>query len=186
MRRGAGSAFEEDLGDGAGSAEPADSPFSEADAMELGAALLAAAEGGGLERFLGALLGRAGIAAGTPLARALGGGLASAVGAVLAPSGRGVPEIARGAEGSLGLALEGLSAEDREFEIAQRIIHFLGAAIARAAASPPATPPLRAARSAIAAAAHAFAPGLGPTPGAGEPAGGDWVRRGGRIVVRGA
>jgi hypothetical protein len=59
-----------------------------------------------------------------------------------------------------GLELEGLSAEDRDFEIARQLIRFAEAAT-RQAANPPSTLPAAAALSAaIGGAAREFAPGL--------------------------
>ena len=45
-------------------------------------------------------------------------------------------EIAEDAAPLLGMELEGLSAEDREFEVAKQIIHFVGAAIEGVASAP--------------------------------------------------
>ena len=61
-----------------------------------------------------------------------------------------------------GLELEGLSAEDRDYEIARQFIRFAEAA-AREAANPPSALPAAAAVSvAVEGAAREFAPGLLP------------------------
>jgi hypothetical protein len=152
--------------------------------------LLEAAGAGRLERFLTGLVKRAwpGPApASAPVTQALAGGLAATIGNVLRPAPhRGTPELAKGAGHALGLELEGLSSEDREFEAARQLVHLVGAAIADAAAAPAAAAPDATARAAIAAAAASFAPGLFATLGPPPRSSGRWVRRGGRIIVEGA
>jgi hypothetical protein len=89
---------------------------------------------------------------------------------------------------ALGLELEGLSHEDREFATARQLIRFATAAARRAALDRSVTGPL-AARRAAAAAAAAFAPGLLPRltgrSGNAWPRQGSWVRRGRTIVLYG-
>lgn len=73
-----------------------------------------------------------------------------------------------------GLELEGLSAEDRDFEIARQLIRFAQAATSRAANPPSALPAAAAVSAAVQSAARQFAPGLlppGPTIQTGP-----WVR----------
>jgi hypothetical protein len=90
--------------------------------------------------------------------------------------------------------LEGLSAEDREFEIARRYVRLIWDAILRATHGPPDVPPPIAARVAMAGAARQNAPGLVPfladlAPNgaghdtAGATSTGRWFRRGSSIVI---
>jgi hypothetical protein len=76
-----------------------------------------------------------------------------------------------------GLELEGLSAEDRDFEIARQFIRFAGAAIARAIGSPARRPDPAAVDGAVAEAARAHAPGLlGPLAGGSPIRTAAWAR----------
>jgi hypothetical protein len=61
-----------------------------------------------------------------------------------------------------GLELEGLSAEDRDFEIARQLVQFAESAAHRAASSPAAAPDAAAVHAAVEGAAREFAPGLLP------------------------
>jgi hypothetical protein len=75
-----------------------------------------------------------------------------------------------------GLELEGLSAEDRDFEIARQFVRFAGEAIARASEAPARLPDPAAVGAAVAEAARAHAPGLmqfvsGESPVAAMPPG---------------
>jgi hypothetical protein len=105
-----------------------------------------------------------------------------------------------GSKLELGLELEGLSAEDREFETAKALVRFgeeTAQRAAQAAAASPGVAPLQLARAAAAAAAQNHLPGL-VQAGAGQPGAagrtsgngsqgarpsGQWVRRGQRIVL---
>lgn len=186
----------------------ATSPFDEMQEFELATELLEVASEGELEQFLGKLLSRATRAAGafvrSPTGKALGGILKGAVKDVakkaLPVLGQGLGSYVAGGAGGkaggalgaaagqlLGLELEGLSQEDREFETARQLVRFAGAA-ARQAAVAPAGSPRESARRAVAAAARAFAPGLLPRlPGSALawPHAGRWVRRGRTIVIYG-
>jgi hypothetical protein len=172
--------------------------FSESDEVELASHFLEVQDELELDRFLGDLISRAGRAAGTfvrsPTGQALGGILKDAARQALPIAGRAIGGYVGGGTGAqlgaraasaagrlFGLELEGLSQEDREFEIAKSFVRFAGetvrtAVTARGAASPPAV-----ARSAAAAAATRYAPGLRRQA---PPAlTGRWVRRGRNIVV---
>jgi hypothetical protein len=170
-----------------------------------------------LDRFLGNLVSRAAGAvrsfARTPTGQALKGIARSAIGQALPVVGQAVGEWVRpgyGEQGGragkaagdvLGLELEGLSQEDREFETAQALVRWTADAARRAAAKPAQTPPARAAKAAAVAAAQRLAPGLAPVlsrmpvPGAGgstPPArpssraqSGRWVRHGNTVVLHG-
>jgi len=205
-------------------AEVQESPLGEAQEMELAAELLEVSSEEELDRFLGKLIRRAGQAAGrfvrSPVGRALGGALKSVARTALPMAGRALGTFVGGPVGGMiggqlasaagrafGLELEGLSAEDREFEVARRFVRFGGAAARRAAMTPPSVPPQTAARTAITVAARRHAPGLLRTGigGAGVagvagpatattvagPAGygyqrrGIWMRRGRKIVLLG-
>ena len=95
-----------------------------------------------------------------------------------------------------GLELEGLSAEDREFEVARRYVRFAGEAVKNLALNQAKQDPRAAANAAAVLAAQTLAPGLlrAPAPEAptapassGLPSGhsGRWVRRGNKIVLYG-
>lgn len=182
--------------------------FGEADEMELAAELLEVTSEAALERFLGDLVERAGQAIGRVAPTAVRGALASmlktAAKRTLPIVGRAVGERVGGATGAavgaqvvdaaaryFGLELEGLSAEDQEYEIARRFVRFAGEAATNAVEAPTAMPPV----AAMARAARRYAPGLlkqlldprPADPGARRvpAAGGRWVRRGHNIVVNG-
>jgi hypothetical protein len=74
------------------------------------------------------------------------------------------PSAAATATRVYGLELEGMSAEDRDYEIARQFLRFAQAAAARAVTAPaPASPATVAA--AVEGASREFAPGLGPAGG---------------------
>jgi hypothetical protein len=129
--------------------------------------------------------------------RTFGPGLAGKAADRLLPgSGRVVEPVAQwAADRWLKEELEGLSAEDREFEIARRYIRFAIDALQRALEAPPRVPQPVAAQIAVAEAARTHAPGLvpvvpelvsGAAAGNGSNGGGSsgrWVRRGSSIVI---
>ena len=171
--------------------DPDDEPLApEGEVMELAADLLEAAGRQGLDRFFDGLVERAACCRGlarSPVGRALARGLAGAAARMLPPARRGgSPALAPGAGHALGLELEGLSAEDREFEAAKQLVLLAGAAVRRAGMSPPGDDPVTAARHAIAGAASALAPGLPSGRAPAPAASGRWVRRGHHIVIEGA
>jgi hypothetical protein len=183
-----------------------ESPFSEAQEIELASEFLGLGNEQELEQFLGnvvkAVGGAVGRFAASDTGRALGGILKDAARQALPVVGRAVGQWIRpdggGAIGAdvatqtgrlFGLELEGLSAEDREFEVARQFIRFAGAAARHAGVTPPGASPIAAARSAAAAAARTYAPGLLPRlQGRSSllwPRGGHWVRRGRTIILYG-
>jgi hypothetical protein len=86
-----------------------------------------------------------------------------------------------------GLELEGMSAEDRDYEIARQFVRFAQAATTEAAHPQAALPDAPAVNAAFAAAAREFAPGLLPprdtiSPG---PVSGPWTRTGNTLVLHG-
>jgi hypothetical protein len=183
-----------------------DNPLHELQEIELATELLEVANDRELEQFLGNVFSKVGSAVGSfvrsDTGRALGGILKNAAKQALPVIGRGIgqwisPERggAIGADAGrlagrvLGLELEGLSNEDRDFEISRQFVRFVAAAARRAAQAPPSVPPVVVARHAAAAAARSFAPGLLPRlQGRSSllwPRGGRWVRRGRTIVLFG-
>jgi hypothetical protein len=171
--------------------------------VELATELLEVGSEAELDRFLGDLMRRAaGAARGfvrSPTGQALGGILKQAAKQALPVIGRGVgslvspgggeagARVGRTAASMLGLELEGLSSEDREFEVARGLVRFAGAAARNAAGAPPGAPPAAVARQAALEAARNHAPGL--TAALGRPAGpgraqsGRWERHGRSIVI---
>jgi hypothetical protein len=200
-----------------------ESPLHESVEMELAAELLEVASEDELDQFLGKLIRRVGSTVGrlvrSPIGRALGGLIKPMLKAALPIAGGAVGTFfggplggmagskLAGAAGQLfGLELEGLSAEDRDFEVARRVVKLAATATNNASAAPPNVDPQAAARAALIAAATSLAPGLAagqfgrfaPRPGARPqapyyPGGaygtgrrrGIWVRRGRSIVLHG-
>lgn len=182
--------------------------FGETELMELAAGLLEVQNEQELDRFLGDLVSRAGRAVGqfvsSPTGQALGGILKGAAkqalpiaGAALGgyfggPTGAKIGgQLASSAGRMFGLELEGLSGEDREFEVAKGFVRFAGEAVKNATASPGSADPRAAATAAAIAAAKQHAPGLlspaaGATGLAAHGRSGRWIRRGNRIVLFGA
>jgi hypothetical protein len=185
-----------------------ESPLSEMQEMELASELLEVTGEQELEQFLSDVFSAVGQAAGnfirSDTGQALGGilkdSLSSAAKQALPVVGRAIGDAAGGygdigaqagsAAGSLlGLELEGLSAEDREFETARQLVRFVGSAAGQAAAAPRNIPPAAVARTATSRAARIYAPGLLPRLQGRStrlwPRSGRWVRRGRTIVLFG-
>jgi hypothetical protein len=185
-----------------------ESPFSEAEEMELAAELLTVQSEVELEQFLGKLIKKAGGFLKSGVGRQLTGALrgiakkalpvlGGAAGNFLLPGVGGAigSKLASAAGNMFGLELEGLSYEDQEFEVAKQVVRLGGAAANNAAQAPPTAPPAQAAQAALTSAAQQFAPGL-LRPGAG-PSGmqqrrrcrhrntGRWVRSRNGIVLLG-
>lgn len=179
---------------------------AEALEMELAARLLEVNSEAELEEFLGGLLRSATSAArsfiASPTGQALGGVLKNAARQVLPQVGGVLGNAVGGDLGRrLGTAggrwlgqqfeLEGLSAEDREFEVARAFVRTARDA-ARIAQRTAYLPPQQAATTALVTAAQRSLPGLVPVitggwlaPGA-RRSSGRWVRHGNRIVLHGA
>lgn len=187
-----------------------ESPFSEAEEMELASELLSVANEEELEQFLGKLIRKAGRAVGkivrTPIGKAVGGIVKSAANSALPMVGSTLGnlvlpglggavggKLASAAGSLLGLELEGLSQEDQEFEAARQLVRFAGATASQAAQAAPSTPPAVAAQQAAVQAAQQYAPGLlrpngGQGAGTGRcqhPQSGRWVRKGKTIILMG-
>ena len=188
-------------------------PFSEAEEMELASQLLEVSDEAELDQFLGDLFKKASRAVGGfmkgPLGKQLGGIIKGIAKKALPLAGGAlgsfipIPGVGTAAGTALGSAasnlfemeLEGLSAEDQEFEVARQFVKFAGEAAKQAAQTPPNVAPQDAAKSAVVAAAQQHAPGLlrpttPPSPaapgGGGQGRGGRWIRRGRTIVLYGA
>jgi hypothetical protein len=185
---------------------PLETSLGETEEIQLATELLEVTNEQELEQFLGNVFSKVGSAVGSfvrsDTGRALGGILKDAAKKALPVIGRGVGQWISPDRGGdigadagnlagriLGLELEGLSNEDREFEISKQFVRFVAAAARRAAAGPQTMPAPALARWAAAAAARAYAPGLLPRlQGRGSrmwPRGGRWVRRGRTIVLYG-
>jgi hypothetical protein len=187
--------------------------FGEAEQMELASEMLEISNEGELDRFLGNLIKRAGQAVGkfvsSPEGKSLGAALKGAAKNVLPTIGSSIGGYLGGSAGAqlgsqaasaagrvFGLELEGLSGEDREFEVARRYVSFAGEAVKNLALAPSSADPRAAANTAVALAAQTHAPGLLRTDpqtatessGAARlPSGhsGRWMRRGNKIVLYG-
>jgi hypothetical protein len=156
-------------------------PLNEMQEMELAAELLEITNEQELNQFIGKLIRTVGRAAGKvvrgPIGQALGPVLKQAARTLLPAAGAAlgnlvVPglggmvggKLASAAGKAFGLELEGLSGEDREFEVARRYVRFAGATTRNALRLPPRVPPTRAARLAARTAARRHAPGLVRAP----------------------
>ena len=191
--------------------------FNEITEMELATELLSITNESELDRFLGKLFKKAvgGIKklAGGPL-----GGILKGIAKKVLPIAGGalgsfipIPGVGTAIGAAAGkaasnlfeLELEGLSAEDREFEIARAYVRFAGNA-ARRAANMRSGNPSRNARQAVVNAARKYAPGLvvrrrgggsriqsqsfadsGDNGYDANPESGNWYRQGNRIIIEG-
>jgi uncharacterized protein (DUF697 family) len=185
-------------------------PFSEAEEMEMAAELLEVTDEAELDQFLGSLFKKASRAVGSfmkgPVGKQLGGMLKGIAKKALPLAGGAlgsfipIPGVGTAAGTALGsaasnlfeLELEGLSAEDQEFEVARQFVKLAGEAAKQAAQTPPNVPPAEAAKQALVTAAQQHAPGLlkqtpaVSTGGGGRGRSGRWMRRGNKIVLYGA
>jgi len=192
--------------------------FGETENMELASELLEVSNEYELEQFLGDLVGKAGQALGrfvsSPSGKALVGVLKDAARQVLPSVGSSVGryfggdtgaklggQVADAAGRAFGLELEGLSGEDREFEVARRYVNFAGQAVRNLVEDEAGGSPLSAAQAAAIAAAQTHAPGLlqgvttdglsrrsssgAPVPHGAGAVTGRWVRHGNNIIVHG-
>ena len=184
-----------------------ETPFSEAEEMELAAELLSVSNEAELEQFLGKLFKKAAGFIQSPVGQKLMGtlkGLAkkalpvlgSAVGNLIVPGVGGMigGKLASAAGSMFGLELEGLSYEDQEFEVAKQIVRLGSAAAVNAAQAPSSAPADQVAHEALSAAAQQYAPGLLRDHRMSTPYGrrrhrcshsntGRWIRRGNSILL---
>jgi hypothetical protein len=187
-----------------GSAE-FEGPLSPAQEMEFASQLLEVSNDRELEQFLGDVLktvgGAVGRFASSDTGRAVGGLLKSAVKQALPAAGRAVgswvspaggdlgSQLATQAGQLLGLELEGLSAEDREFEVSRQLVRLASSAAEQACHAPRNADPGTVARQAVTTAAREYAPGLlRRLPGrSGQvwPRSGRWIRDGQTITLYG-
>lgn len=179
--------------------------FQEAELQELAAELLSVSNEAELNQFLGGLIKKAGGAIGklvrSPIGQHLGGALKSVARRALPVAGRAIgdwispgaggqfgEQIAQQAGSMFGLELEGLSHEDREFEVAKQFVRLAGDATKTAVSAPASSNPAQVAQAAVTQAAQRFAPGVlgqpGARPGTGATSG-RWVRRNGKIILFG-
>jgi len=198
--------FESEL-ESEGGGELGESFLSDEQEIELASELLEVTDEQELEQFLSNLISTIGGAVGqfarSDTGRALGGVLKDAARQALPIVGRAVGQWASPTRGgdigadlatqagrALGLELEGLSAEDAEFEAARQFVRFATDAARNACLSQSYGPPEQAARTAAVQAAQVHAPGLVPRlqgrSGARWPRSGRWIRRGQTIVLIGA
>lgn len=178
--------------------------FNEGELHELAAELLSVSSEGELNHFLGGLIKKAAGAIGkivkSPIGQHLGSALkglakralpmaGQAIGNWIAPGvgGQVGSQLAQKAGSMFGLELEGLSQEDREFEVAKQFVRLAGEATKNAVSAPASTDPSQAASSAVSQATQRFAPGLTAQPGGarGGATSGRWFRRGNKIVLVG-
>ena len=197
-------AFEYLQGEQESAGETGSEVFGESELMELAAELLEVTNEQELDHFLGDLIKKAGNAVGTfvrsPIGRAIGGVLKSAAKTALPIAGGALGAFVGGPLGAkignslgsmagqaLGLELEGLSQEDREFEATKQFVKFAGETVKNALSAPPNIDPATAAKAAAAEAARIHAPGLyGGVPGAAVKGhSGRWIRHHGKIIVLG-
>jgi hypothetical protein len=151
--------------------------LSEMEQLERAAELLEVSNEQELEYFLGDLINSAGRAiknfANSGVGKAVGGIAKGALKTVLPIAGGALGTFVGGPVGGalgsmaankagqlLGLELEGLSHDDREFEVAKQLVRLTGDAAHRAAAAAGSGPPEHVARQAFIEAAHRHAPGL--------------------------
>ncbi|SDY05044.1 hypothetical protein [Nitrosomonas sp. Nm58] len=182
--------------------------FNESEVMELAAELLEVTNEEELDRFLGGLIKKAGGAlrkvVKSPIGRAVGGVLkgvakkalpiaGGALGAYFGgPLGAKIGSgLASAAGSALGLELEALSQEDREFEGGKQFVRFAANTVKNAVSAPASIDPRTAAQAAATKAAQKYAPSL-LAPGSGSAApstvpgkgrSGRWIRRGRNIII---
>jgi hypothetical protein len=175
-----GSIFGEAQAEGAfegGYQEFQELPLPEVMEDELASELLEVGSEQELDHFLGNLFnkvaGTIGKVIKSPVGQALGGILKTVAKKALPIAGGALGTFVGGPLGGMvgsklasmagnafGLEYEGLSPEDRDFEIARRYVRFASHAARRAAAARPDIDPVAVAKAAVTAAARKFAPGL--------------------------
>jgi hypothetical protein len=152
-------------------------PLPEVTEQELASELLEVASEQELDHFLGNLFKNVTSTIGkvikSPVGQALGGVLKQVAKKALPIAGGALGSFVGGPLGGMvgsklasmagsafGLEWEGLSPEDRDFEVAKRYVRFAGHAAKKAAMAPPQLDPVAVAKAAVTDAAKKFAPGL--------------------------
>lgn len=145
--------------------EDHESTFHESAQMELASELLSVQNEDELDQFLGKLIKKAARFAGKLVKGPLTGMLKSVAkvalpiaGNIIAPGVGG--QVGKAASNLFELEMEGMSAEDREFENAKAFVRFAGNAARRAAANRRPVNPRQNARRAMTRAAKRYAPAL--------------------------
>ena len=183
------------------------SVFSEEEELALASELLELNSEQELDHFLGGLIKKVGGAIGSvvkgPVGQAIGNVLKGVAKTALPIAGGALGGVVGGpigamlgsnlasmAGGALGLELEGLSPEDREFQAARQFCRFAGAAARNALAAPQDADPEAVAHDAAVEAARIYAPGLMGIDESferrrGSAPTGRWVRHRGTIVLLG-
>lgn len=179
--------------------------FNESEVMELTAELMEVTNEEELDLFLGKLIKKAGSAlkkvVKSPIGRAVGGVLKGVAkkalpiaggalgGFVGGPLGAKIGSgLASAAGKALGLELEALSQEDREFEGGKQFVRFAANTVKNAVSAPASIDPRRAAQAAATKAAQKYAPvllgvGAGTSASMGKGRSGRWIRRGRNIII---
>jgi hypothetical protein len=169
--------------------------WGEMENMELASELLEVSNELDLDNFIGDLVGKAtGLLNGLvsdqkkqALAGILKGAAKQILPAIASSLGGHDPGPVRAKAGRIfGLELEGMSNEDREFEVARRYVDFAGEAARKLAqAAPMAAPAAAAAAAAANAAASVHAPGLPRIIPLGDrpTESGRWEQKGNRIIL---
>ena len=137
------------------SLDDAGAALSEAEAGEFAGRLIDVRSEADFDHLLGAILTHAARRAGGSLSPAVGGALGGLLKSI-ARQGLARPAPAR----AMGLELEGLEGEEREFEAAQRFVRLAAEAARHAAEEPVIAPSRIAAQAALAAASDVYAPPL--------------------------
>ncbi len=178
-----------------------EAPFNEVQQMELASELLEIQSEAELDQFLGKLIRGATKAVGgfvrSPIGKALGSALRGVAKTALPIAGKALGSMVGGpvggmiggklgnfASGLLEVEMEGLSQEDREFEVAKSFVRLAGAAAQTAARNPRVADPQAAATAALTQAARVYAPGLLRRGQRGRQSG-RWIRQGRTIVILG-
>jgi hypothetical protein len=180
--------------------------LSDSQEMEYAAEFLDVNDEAELEQFLGNFIGGIGSTLGkivkSPIGQAVGGVLKDVAKTALPIAGGALGTFVGGPVGgmigsslagmagsALGLELEGLSPEDKEFEATKQFIRFAGQTVANALQAPPGADPEEVAHAAAVEAARIHAPGLMHGAGHGwhhrRHQMGRWVRHHDRIILFG-
>jgi hypothetical protein len=168
---------------------------------ELAAELLTIGSDAELEQFFGKIFRGISTIARSPVGRIIGGALKQAAKTALPTLGAAlgsaipIPGVGTAIGGMAGRALanalemetQGLSMEDREFEVAQGLVRLASAAARNAGGAAPGANPNAVATQAIkAAVANLGTLSRVAVANGGRAQSGRWVRRGGSIVILGA